>query len=82
MSAIVTFIWKIIVFLFGLSNVFPSKINLYQVIVKFVLSEITPETTFYSIIIILAAIFWIIIIILTLKQLKETIDYGSRYAFN
>ncbi|MFC2133839.1 hypothetical protein ACFLTH_04420 [Bacteroidota bacterium] len=81
MTATTKFIWKIALFLFGLSNVIPSKISLYDKVVTLVVSNTKPETVFYTSILILAVLFRIGVAYLTYIQLKETIDYGNRYVF-
>ncbi len=70
---------KIVLFLFGLSNIFPSQISIYDQYVIPLIQEITTtDNIFYSHITLLIIIFRILIIMATVYEVYDIIKYANR----
>jgi hypothetical protein len=71
---------KIALFFFGLSNIFPTKISIYdQYIIPIIESDVNPADTFYLAIKILIIVFRVLIIVGTAYQLWKIEKYAKRY---
>jgi hypothetical protein len=76
----INFLKKIIIFLFGLSNIFPTRISIYdQYIIPFIEKDLTQENTFFMAIKIGIVLFRILIVLATLYGLRDLIKYAERY---
>jgi hypothetical protein len=76
----INFILMIIVFIIGLTNIFPSEISIYdQYVIPIIQENTTPEHIFYSHITLLIIIFRILIIFITIMDLVVLLKYALRY---
>lgn len=74
------FIIDIIIFIFGFSNIFPTKISIYdQYIIPIIEQNISQEHYFYSLITFLIFIIKILIILGTLAEGYKIWKYTKRY---
>ena len=68
------------IFIFGLLNIFPNKISIYdQYIIPFIQNSINPSHIFYSHITFLIILFRLIIIFVTLFEAYKALNYGIRW---
>jgi len=70
---------KFLLFLFGLTNVVPSKINIYERIVDLVSMDLQPTNKFYMAILLGIWFFRILIIVATVYELYGMYKYDQRY---
>jgi hypothetical protein len=76
----INLIKKIAIFLFGLSNIFPTKISIYdQYIISIIEKDLSPGNPFFMAIKIGIIIFRILIILGTAYELYDIIKYAKRY---
>lgn len=78
----ITFLWRILIFFFGLSNVFPSEYSIYDKIISLIEPTITPANVFYQSLSLLVLIFHLLrflILAFTVWELVGTAKYGVRY---
>jgi len=76
----VNFILMVVVFIIGLTNLFPSEISIYdQYIIPTIQENITPEELFYPHITFLIVFFRIIILVVTFIDLFALLKYAVRY---
>ena len=66
-------------FLFGLINIIPSEINIYEHIVDFIEKDLQTINPFYLSIILGIWLFRILIVIGTIYELYSIYKYGKRY---
>ncbi len=75
-----TFIGMIIVFLFGLTNIIPSEISIYdQYLIPVIEGDIEPGDLFYPHINFLIVFLRLIIIVATFFDFYKAIKYSVRY---
>ena len=81
-KVIVNLFGKIIVFLFGLSNIVPTQISIYdKFIVTPILNNVTLDNIWYNYILIIIIMFRLLIIYGTYKQAEDIYKYANRYCF-
>jgi len=74
-----TLLKKIALFLFGLTNIIPSEINIYEHIVNFIEKDLQPTNTFYLAIVLGIWLFRILIIIGTIYEAYDIYRYAKRH---
>jgi len=70
---------KICIFIFGLTNIIPSEINIYEHIVNFIEKDLQPTNTFYLGIILGIWFFRLLIILGTIYELYDLYKYNKKY---
>tara|TARA_Y100000031_G_scaffold139336_1_gene165958 strand:- start:150 stop:410 length:261 start_codon:yes stop_codon:yes gene_type:complete len=70
---------KIFLFLFGLTNIIPSQINLYEYIVDFIEKGLLTTNVFYSAIVFGIWFFRFLIVFGTIYELYNIFKYNHRY---
>ena len=70
---------KIFLFLFGLTNIIPSRINIYEHTVNFIEKDIQTTDTFYLGIVLGIWLFRILIFMGTIYALYNIFKYNQRY---
>lgn len=70
-----TLLKKTFLFLFGLTNIFPSKINLYEYIVDFIEKDLQITNVFYSAIVLGILLIRILIIFATIYELYSIVKF-------
>ena len=70
---------KIFLFLFGLTNIIPSEINLYEHIVDFIEKDLQTTNVFYEGIVLGIWFFRALIIFATIYELYKIYKYNERY---
>jgi len=70
---------KILLFLCGLINIIPSKINLYEHIINFIEKDILSSNTFYLAIVLGIWLFRIIIVLATIYEAYDIYRYNQQY---
>ena len=70
---------KLFLFLFGLINIIPSEINIYEHIVNFIEKDLQPTNTFYLAIVLGIWLFRILIIIGTIYEAYDIYRYAKRH---
>jgi hypothetical protein len=75
----ITLIKKIALFLFGLMNIIPSEINIYEHIVDFIEKDLQSTNTFYLAIVLGIWLFRILIVIGTLYEAYDIYRYAKRH---
>jgi len=74
------FIVGILIFLFGLTNIIPSEISVYdQQVIPFIEQNTHPTDVFYPHITVLIIIFRILIVVATILDIVVVLSYGRRY---
>lgn len=74
-----TLLKKIALFLFGLTNIIPSEINIYEHIVDFIEKDLQPTNTFYLAIVLVIWLFRILIIFGTIYEAYDIYRYAKRH---
>ena len=74
-----TLLKKIALFLFGLTNIIPSEINIYEHIVNFIEKDLQPTNTFYLAIVLGIWLFRILIILGTIYEAYDIYGYAKRH---
>ncbi len=69
---------KVLLFLLGLANIIPSKINIYEAIVDFIEKELQPTNAFYLAIVLGIWLFRILIVIGTVYEAYDIYKYTKR----
>ncbi len=76
----INFIVGIIIFVFGLTNIIPSEISLYdEYVIPHIEDNATEENVFYPHITIIIAFFRILIVVATFLEGYKIFKYGVRY---
>ena len=74
-----TLLRKTFLFLFGLTNIFPSEINLYEYIVDFIEKDLQITNVFYSAIVLGILLIRILIVLATAYELVNIVKYNMKY---
>ncbi|MBI2580339.1 hypothetical protein HYV85_00860 [Candidatus Woesearchaeota archaeon] len=75
----ITLLKKIAIFLFGLSNIIPSKISIYdQYVIPMIEKDLTPANPFFIAIKLGILFFRILIIVITAYEIYDIIKYVKR----
>ena len=76
----VNFLLMLALFIFGMTNIFPSGISIYDnYIISPIEENVSPQGVFYPYIILLIVIFRILIVYLTFFDFYKMVKYGKKY---
>ena len=70
---------RVLIFIFGLTNIIPSEINIYEHIVNLIEKDLQTTNVFYSGIVLGIWAFRILIILGTLYEVYDIYRYNKKY---